>query len=236
MGHLIDSCHAQEQAQQSMDQIRKIHHTNVKFNVDTIRCRANLQFITNLAIKDKIFTCIVDAGADTHLFGQAWVALFEETANTPRADVVGFDEKVARKHGLPMGPHATKIQDTNGRWIIIRATHGVSNKTSPHTLLCTYEMRDIGIIVDDVSKSHPRSNNGDKGTQSIEFKDGTVVNLLCKSALMTFNISKPTYHEVLGVNHLPIYDISPQYWDPGSHFDDTYALHNEPIRRKRRKD
>ena len=34
------------------------------------------------------------------------------------ADVVGFDSQAARKHYLPIGPHATKITDSNGREII----------------------------------------------------------------------------------------------------------------------
>ena len=41
----------------------------------------------------------------------------------------------------------------------------------------------MGIIVDDVHNVHPRSNNGEKGTQCIEFEDGTKVDLICNSAL-----------------------------------------------------
>ena len=91
--------------------------------------------------------------------------------------------------------------------------HGVSNETSDHTILCTFQMRDMGIIVDDVHNTHPRSSNGEKGTQYIEFKDGTKVDFICKSALMTFNIEKPTNNETFEGN-IPIYDISQQHWNP----------------------
>ena len=53
-------------------------------------------------------------------------------------DVVGFDSQAARKHNLPIGPHATKTTDINGREIILVAAHGVGNPSSKHTLLCSY--------------------------------------------------------------------------------------------------
>ena len=73
----------------------------------------------------------------------------------------------ARKQNLTIGPHATKVKDNRRRTIILRASHGVSNNSVNHTLLCAFEMREIGIIVDDVHKTHTKSIKGDKGTQTI---------------------------------------------------------------------
>lgn len=153
--------------------------------------------------------CITDGRAYTYLFRRAWIRLFSEGPNTPKGDIIGFDDKAARKHGLPIGTHATKDKNRNNWYIILIALHGVSNKTSDHTLLFTFQMRDIGIIVDDVHNTYPRSSNGEKGTQCIEFKDGIKVDVICKSTLMTFNIEKPTYNEIFDGN-IHIYDISQQ--------------------------
>lgn len=175
----------------------------------------------------KVPLCITDWVEDSHVFGRAWIPLFSEGPNTPKADIIGFDDKAARKHGLPIGPHATKVKGRSNRYIILRVLYGVSNETSDHTLLCTFQMRDMQIIVDDINNSHQRPSNGEKVTQCIEFKDGTKVDAICKSALMTFNIEKPTYIENFEGN-IPIYDLSQQHWNPQNHFDNIMAIPEEP--------
>ena len=128
---------------------------------------------------------IADGGADTNVYGSNWIRLFDVTESTPKADVIGFDYTVAIKKNLPMGPHATKTRDTTGRAIIILGPTGAGNITSPHTLFTTFGARDHGLIVDDCHKIHYKSIN-EKGTQTITFSDGTKIDLLCRSALMSF--------------------------------------------------
>ena len=187
------------------NQYNNINH--IQYRACLAICKANLQYVIRLARNGKSPLSIIDGGADTHVLGMAWLPLFTKHANTPKADIIGFDDKDGRKHNLPIGPHATKVRDRNNRLIILRVQHGISNNTAKHTLLCTFQMRERGIIVDDVHLNHHKSNSGEKGTQSIEFKDGTIIDLFCKSALMTFDIEKPTWNEVHG-GKLPIYDIS----------------------------
>ena len=169
---------------------------------------------------------ILDAGADTHVFGASWLPLFIEGPLTKRADIIGFDDKAARKHNLPIGPHATKVKDTNNRTIILRGQHGVGNRSSNHTLLCTFELREMGIQVDDVHTRHIKSTNGEKGTQQIVFQDGTIINLVCKTALMSFQSTKTTMDEVINKVY-PIYDIAQKNWNPRIHYDDVNALSDE---------
>ena len=52
---------------------------------------------------------------------------------------------------------------------------------------------------------------GTLGTQSLVFKDGTTVDLKCKSTLMIFNTTIPTMEEV---DNLPKYQIAFKNWDP----------------------
>lgn len=46
-----------------------------------------------------------------HVLGMVWLPLFTEDANTPKVDIIGFDDKAARKYNLPIGLHATKVRD-----------------------------------------------------------------------------------------------------------------------------
>ena len=164
-----------------------------------------------------LYLSIIDGGADTHVLGGSWIKLFTVNKNTPMADVVGFDSQAARKHNLPIGTHTTKTTDTNGREIILVATHGVGNPSSKHTLLCSYQMRELGIIVDDIHARHEKGPMGTLGTQSLIFKDGTIVDLKCKSTLMAFNTTIPTMEEV---ENLPKYQIAFKNWNPQRYYDE----------------
>ena len=84
----------------------------------------------------------------------------------------------------------------------------------------------MGIQVDDVYVRHIKSSNGEKGTQRIGFEDGTIINLICKTALMSFQSTKPTMDEVINKT-FPIYDIAQTNWNPRIHYDDINALPDE---------
>ena len=77
-------------------------------------------------------------------------------------------------------------------------------------------MREMGIIVDDVSKNHSLNIHGDKGTQSINFDDGTIIPLKCRHTLMVFITTIPTEHEIAT---LPTYDIAMENWNPQMYYD-----------------
>ena len=124
---------------------------NSHYNVSIIVCKANLQYIARLARHKNKSLCIVDGRADTHVFGYSWLPLFTVGPHIKKADIIGFGEMATRKQNLSIGPHATKVKDNRGRTIILRASHGVSNNSVNYTLLCAFEMREIGIIVNDVA-------------------------------------------------------------------------------------
>ena len=149
--------------------------------------------------------------ADTHVVGNTWKPLYSIDDTTPRADVIGFDSSAAHKKGLPIGASTTKTTTDKGKEVILRAKHAVGNNASSHSLLCTYQMRETGIIVYDVSKKHTINNEGDKGTQSITLKDGITIALKCHHTLMSFETSIPIEHEI---QILPTYAIAIEGWDP----------------------
>ena len=158
---------------------------------DTIVCKAHVECIMRLSKQKKNKSlAIIDSGADTHIFGHACTPLFTQDNHTPLADLIRFDEAFSKKRDLPIGPHATLAKLNNGKNIILRAEHGVSNPTANHTLLCTFECRELGIIIDDCHKRHYKSLDGIKGTQSIQFHKYTTIDLTCRAVLMTFETEK----------------------------------------------
>ena len=150
--------------------------------------------------------------------------------HTPKADIIGFDDNADRKHNLPIGPYATKVKDTNGREIIMYEKHAVGNESSDHTLLCSFQMREIGIIIDNISTRNVKNTSGENGTQSITFKDGTVVDLRCRSKLMSFDTALPTENEIA---NLPVYEIAMDNWNPMAYIDDPI---NMPLKSREKSD
>ena len=70
-------------------------------------------------------------------------------------------------------------------------------------------MREMVNMVDDVHTCHVKGPMGTLGTQSLFLKDGTTVNLECKSILMTFNKTISMMEEV---ENLPKYLIAFENW------------------------
>ena len=136
--------------------------------------------------------CVPDGGADSIVAGRHFLPLTPLLGpGVKRANVRGFDDQAAKKLGLPIGTAITKTVTSSGEEIILRAKHAVLNVTSPHSLLSNYEMREAGVINDDVSKNHFRDTDMNKGTQSIHFLNDNkrvkfAVNLVVRVALMTF--------------------------------------------------
>ena len=110
-----------EEEVNNMSLMEYMNMENPTFRVNNLNCTANLQYVIRLARNVKSPLSIIDGGADTHVLGMAWLPLFTEDAKTPKADIIGFDDKAARKYNLPIGPHATKARDRNNRIIILRA-------------------------------------------------------------------------------------------------------------------
>ena len=167
---------------------------------------------------------IVDAGADTHIGGKHWLPLSPtEGPSIKKANIIGFDEG-ATKSGLPVIEAVTKVVLRSGETVLLRAKHLVYNNTSNHTLLSTFQLRDVGFVVDDVAKHHLKNNSGEKGGQCITLEDGKHIDLEVLSALMIFKAELPTMEEYEH-SKLPIYDIAQPNWNPSHHYDDATALH-----------
>ena len=165
--------------------------------------------------------CIPDGGADSHVGGRTWLPLTPLSGPLVKfANVTGFDEHSAKKFGLPIITGVTKTVNEKGDTILLRAKHLIYNATSPHSLLSTYQMRELGIVVDDVTKRHPKDLTT-HGTHSITFpKANHVIELATKGALSTFDVEKPTMQEYLHTPEENIVDIALENWNPQEHHEE----------------
>ena len=81
----------------------------------------------------------------------------------------------------------------------------------------------MGIVVDDCHKKHFKSLDGSRGTQSLQFKDYTTIDLVCRGALMTFETEKLNLEDLENGKY-PIFDIAIPGWNPKYHCDDPFAI------------
>ena len=98
----------------------------------------NYKKANQLKINEVLKTNIIDTGADTCVLGQGWspVAFTDRKVN-----VVGFDEKMAIKKGLPIVTAITAVE-IEGETCILRAHESVFNKDAHHTLLSDFQLRE----------------------------------------------------------------------------------------------
>ena len=181
------------------------------------------------AMREEGYMSIADGGADTSVIGDGWYV----TSYTQRtANIVGFDEYSARKHGLPIVSASTLVELTDGTKLIITIHEAVYNKGSRTTLLSNFQLRHHGCIVDDVAKQH-RGVDGKRGTQRIESPEDKrgqvqVIPMHLRSALMTFSHRTPTKEEMDEYPNIELTDDMP--WHPRDHNStDADANFVEPI-------
>ena len=168
------------------------------------------------SMREEGYLSIADGGADTSVIGDGWYVI----AYTQRmANIIGFDEYSARKHGLPIVTASTLVELPDGRKMIITIHEAVYNKGSRTTLLSNFQLRHHGCIVDDVAKQH-RGVDGKSGTQRIESPDDKhdkthVIPMQLRSALMTFPHRLPTKEEMELYPNVELTDDMP--WHPRDH-------------------
>jgi hypothetical protein len=150
---------------------------------------------------------LTGGGGDTSLLGDGWYIL---DYSRRYMNIVGFDEFIAKKPGLPIVNRITKCTLPNHLGTtLLRRHEGVYNKGSRTTLLSEFQLWTQGCIVDSTSQLH-RGIDGKPGTQqkiTPNDDDGTPrsIPLSFSDALMTFTISLPTMDDLA---NLPIIDIT----------------------------
>ena len=141
-------------------------------------------------------TAMPDGCANTHIADRNWLPLTPLTGSlVKRANMTGFDDEHARMTGLPIGTGVTKCHDNEGNWVMLRATTAIFNSKSNLTLLSNYQMREAGLIVDDITKRHLKDLTS-HGTHCMhDPNSGHTIPFITKSGLPAFRVHKPTMNE-----------------------------------------
>jgi hypothetical protein len=167
-----------------------------------------------------VYYAISDAGADATIVGDGWY--IDTYMSHRKANVVGFDEKVARKNGLPIVCAYTTVVLPDGRRILLRAHEVVYNKGSQFTLLSEFQCRDFGCIVDSVSRRHRLSDSA-HGTQSFQPPDLDVpIPFELRGCLMAFQHFLPTRNDMEKLTPVDITSSIP--WDPNEHYESPMVI------------
>src|SRR5210317_1676739 len=118
-----------------------------------------------------------------------------------------------------MGVYVSMYTTDDGKPIFLRAKHGIQNESSRHTLLSSYQMREVGFVVDDVSTRHMKSPT-ERGTHSIQIPNNVTIGLQTRAALSTFVLSRPSWDQWVHATPDQIVDISQENWNPQLHYED----------------
>ena len=135
---------------------------------------------------------ISNTGADSHVAGSAWLPLYDPKGPcVPKVNVVGYNEHTTRQNGLPVGPMCTKVQVQGEQTKFLHGYEMISNPSSNHTLVNPFQMREAGLMVDDVSKKHLKTLD-EYGTQCIKTTNDEHIDLKIRAALPTFTVTRPS--------------------------------------------
>jgi len=166
------------------------------------------------------YYAISNAGADANIIGDGWYV--SEYMSHRKANIVGFDEKIARKNGLHIVCAYPTVILPNGCHVLLRAHEVVYNKGSSFTLLSKYQCRNFGCIVDSVAHTH-RLTETEYGTQcfkppSLEF----TIPFELRGCLMAFQHYLSTCADLETLTAIDI--TSAKQWNPDKHYASPFAL------------
>jgi hypothetical protein len=147
-----------------------------------------VQFLTNDPV---IHISTSNDGTATCVVGDGWKVI-HRSSPTRYANLVGFDANFARKRHLAIVTADSLVTTDTDEQVIIRVHEAVHNPGSATTLLSEFQMREHGIVVDSVAKTHKKDADGNFGTQSITVDADTIIPLIIRGGLMTFKFKAPT--------------------------------------------
>jgi hypothetical protein len=106
----------------------------------------------------------------------------------------------------------------NDEQIILRIHEAVHNPGSKTTLLSEFQMRENGIVVDSVAKTHRKDAYGAIGIQSITIDEQTTIPIIVRGGLMTFQFQAPNEadYEMCRIVEL----TKKERWSRQDHYDD----------------
>ena len=149
-----------------------------------------------------------------------WTHHIDHTVPNRKANLLGAQSNFKSK-GLPIGTGITTLLsplDPNTP-VCLLVCHEACIHDDLTSLCSNCQMRECGIVVDDVATKHVKDSQGTKGTQSIHIPNGgPKLPLAIADALPVMTIRKPTQKEL---DTLPKHVLtSMEPWNPKEHHHD----------------
>ena len=149
-----------------------------------------------------------------------WTHHIDHTVPNRKANLLGAQSNFKSK-GLSIGTGITTLLsplDPNTP-VCLLVYHEACIHDDPTSLYSNYQMREYGIVVDDVATKHVKDSQGNKGTQSIHIPNGgPKLPLAIADALPVMTIRKPTQEELDTLPKHVLTSIEP--WNPKEHHHD----------------
>ena len=113
-----------EEDEDATTTLQYITNTNINL-AQTVKAHTN--YLVLLA-STHLDLCIIDGGADSHIGGRTWLPLTPLSGPLVKyANVIGFDEKSAKKLGLPIIQAVTKVILPNRERMLLHAKQLIYN-------------------------------------------------------------------------------------------------------------
>ena len=152
---------------------------------------------------------LIDGGCDTSLVGNGF---YVESTTNRTVDVQGFADDI-KVESLPIVLAVTAV-DMGKEVVLLELHECIAVAGNQVSLLSTFQAREAGVIVNDITKQH-------NGKQNIECDDLRIP-LVIEDGLMVIKIREPTEHERMTCERLTLTDNKP--WIVGNNDDDNFAM------------
>ena len=154
-----------------------------------------------------------------------WTHHITHTVSNRKANLLGAQSNFKSK-GLPIGTGITALDFTpRPKQACLSPSISMKPASMMIQLPCisNCQMREFGIVVDDVATKHVKDNQGNMGTQSLHMPDGgPKLPLTIADALPVMTIRKPTKEEL---DTLPRHELTSEApWNPKEHHHDFESV------------
>ena len=174
---------------------------------------------------ENITYSISDGGADSCVLGKdAYV--INQTGRFAR--LIGYDDKNTRSGRVPIVSAYIKTVTDKGEYVLLLIHEAASLAHSSITLLSEFQLRQYGLIIDSVSKTHVLSKNPPLlGTQRIYLPNGMEIDLNNRGGIMAIPqfTYQPGDNEILKIIEI----TSKERWIPQRYRKEFRLTDNDSI-------
>jgi hypothetical protein len=155
----IKSSKLYEEQDANYDPFNSEHNIYASISMNSILYN---KYMSLLFLPEKHHISVLDIGVDKCVLVKGWEIL--SVHSSIGANVVGFDHETAVMKNLPIVSAITIVDLSHGQLILLVIHEAIHNKSSNHSLLSEFQLREHGILIDSTCHIHG-------GTQKMTITD-----------------------------------------------------------------